>query len=138
MLGIPPPAGIASPLIATDLGEAQRVAAVFQQSTADMLDVCPRDDYNGHMKIAGVAELKARLSSFLEQVRAGNEIVVTDRGVPIARLVPMEGKPEGGERRKRLIRAGLLRPGGRLLPGPPCERSSRQLPASESSRHAQA
>jgi prevent-host-death family protein len=80
-----------------------------------MLDVCAGDDYNGHMKIAGVAELKARLSSFLEEVRAGNEIVVTDRGVPIARLVPMEGKPEGGERRKRLIRAGLLRPGrGRL------------------------
>jgi prevent-host-death family protein len=37
---------------------------------------------------AGVRELKARLSEFLGLVAAGEDVVVTDRGRPIARLVP--------------------------------------------------
>jgi prevent-host-death family protein len=36
----------------------------------------------------GVRELKARLSEFLAAAAAGEEIVVTDRGRPVARLVP--------------------------------------------------
>lgn len=36
----------------------------------------------------GVAELKAKLSEYLARVRAGEEVVVTDRGRPIARIEP--------------------------------------------------
>jgi prevent-host-death family protein len=36
----------------------------------------------------GIRELKARLSEYLGRVMAGDEVVVTDRGVPIVRLVP--------------------------------------------------
>jgi prevent-host-death family protein len=36
----------------------------------------------------GVRELKARLSEYLAAAAAGEEIVVTDRGRPVARLVP--------------------------------------------------
>ncbi|MBI2345302.1 MAG: type II toxin-antitoxin system prevent-host-death family antitoxin [Deltaproteobacteria bacterium] len=35
-----------------------------------------------------MAELKAHLSAYLRRVRAGAEVVVTDRDTPIARLVP--------------------------------------------------
>jgi prevent-host-death family protein len=35
----------------------------------------------------GVRELKARLSEFLGRVAAGEEVVVTDRGRPVARIV---------------------------------------------------
>jgi prevent-host-death family protein len=34
-----------------------------------------------------ITELRAHLSEWLEQARAGEEIIVTDRGVPIARLL---------------------------------------------------
>jgi prevent-host-death family protein len=34
----------------------------------------------------GVRELKAGLSGFLDRVASGEEIVVTDRGKPVARL----------------------------------------------------
>ena len=46
------------------------------------------------MKRAKVSELKARLSSYLRDVRNGETVVVLDRLTPIARLVPMESKPE--------------------------------------------
>jgi prevent-host-death family protein len=34
-----------------------------------------------------VSELRAHLSDYLDQARAGDEVVITDRGVPIARLL---------------------------------------------------
>jgi prevent-host-death family protein len=36
----------------------------------------------------GIRELKAHLSEYVARAAAGEEIVVTDRGRPIARLVP--------------------------------------------------
>jgi prevent-host-death family protein len=36
-----------------------------------------------------VTELRAHLSEWLERVRGGDEVVVTDRGVPVARLLGM-------------------------------------------------
>jgi prevent-host-death family protein len=35
----------------------------------------------------GVSALRAHLRDWLERARAGEEIVVTDRGVPVARLI---------------------------------------------------
>jgi prevent-host-death family protein len=37
----------------------------------------------------GVRELKAKLSEYLSRVASGEEVVVTDRGRPVARLVPL-------------------------------------------------
>ena len=34
-----------------------------------------------------VTDLRAHLSSWLERARSGHEVVITDRGVPVARLV---------------------------------------------------
>jgi len=36
----------------------------------------------------GVFEAKTTLSALLERVEAGEEVVITRRGVPVARLVP--------------------------------------------------
>lgn len=63
------------------------------------------------MRRAGVAELKARLSQYLDQVKGGQEVVVTDRGRPVAKLVPLTSAEQGRSRRERLVRAGLLIPG---------------------------
>ena len=40
-----------------------------------------------------ITQAKARLSSLLERVEAGEEIVITRRGRPIARLVPERTDP---------------------------------------------
>ena len=40
-------------------------------------------------KEIGIRELKARLSSYLRQVRTGETIIITDRGRPIGRIVPI-------------------------------------------------
>jgi prevent-host-death family protein len=41
------------------------------------------------MASIGIAALKARLSRYLEQVKGGHEVVITDRGLPVAKLVPV-------------------------------------------------
>ena len=54
----------------------------------------------------GVRELRNGLSRYLERVQGGEELVVTDRGRAIARLLPI-----GGERAlDRLIAEGLVTP----------------------------
>lgn len=70
-----------------------------------------QSDYNGQMKSVGIAELKARLTQYLRRVKAGQELVVSDRGEPIAKIVPLGREQKRGARRRRLVRAGLLHPG---------------------------
>jgi len=66
---------------------------------------------------AGVAELKAGLSRYLDRVKAGHEVVVTDRGRPVAKIVPIGAAAHRGLRRERLVREGMLLPGrGRVRP----------------------
>lgn len=40
------------------------------------------------MQLVNIHEAKTRLSKLLEQVRAGEDVVIAKAGVPIARLVP--------------------------------------------------
>ena len=56
-----------------------------------------------------VAVLKARLSEFLRRARAGETVIVTDRGRPVARLAPLEGAPAVSGRLQQLVAAGLAR-----------------------------
>ena len=63
------------------------------------------------MKKAGVAELKARLTTYLKRVKAGDEVLITERGQPVAKLVPLKGAEKRGTRRERLAKAGLLQLG---------------------------
>ncbi len=42
------------------------------------------------MKAVNIAKLKAHLSRYLRAVRRGQEIVVTDRNLPIAKVVPFQ------------------------------------------------
>ncbi len=65
------------------------------------------------MKMVGVAELKAKLSEYLDSVKAGEEVVVTERGKPVARLSrpdPVSGEVE------ELVKSGVARPPRKKLP----------------------
>ncbi len=57
-----------------------------------------------------VSELKAKLSEQLRRVKAGEEVVVTERGRPVAVLSPVPKAKAGSAELTELIRAGLVRP----------------------------
>jgi prevent-host-death family protein len=68
-----------------------------------------------------VSDLRARLSEWLERARDGEEVVVTDRGIPVARLLGINAKAtlerlaaDGAigrpERTKRATATGRSRP----------------------------
>jgi len=68
------------------------------------------------MKTAAVSELKARLSEYLNQVKAGTEVLVTDRGKPVARIVPVSRTMDLKESLVRMEKQGLIRLGSGKLP----------------------
>jgi prevent-host-death family protein len=51
-----------------------------------------------------VSTLRAELADWIERVRAGEEVVVTDRGTPVARLVSVDTAPL----LERLIQCGVV------------------------------
>ncbi len=60
------------------------------------------------MRTTGIADLKASLSETLARVKAGEEVLVTEHGRPIARIVPLSSAaPEAAT--DELVRAGILR-----------------------------
>ena len=65
------------------------------------------------MIVTTIATLKASLSELLAGVKAGEEVVVTDRGRPVARIVPYES---AGAELDDLVRAGRVRRSRGSLP----------------------
>ncbi|MCU0270486.1 MAG: type II toxin-antitoxin system prevent-host-death family antitoxin [Acidimicrobiales bacterium] len=70
---------------------------------------------------AGVRELRDHLSRYLEVVRAGHEVTVTDHGKAVARLVPLD-QPRPLD---RLIAEGIVTP----APAPKRPRTRRGIAA---------
>ena len=69
------------------------------------------------MKAVAVSKLKATLSEHLARVKAGEEIVVTERRRPIAKLVPLSrAEARVSAELQALARAGLVRLGSGRLP----------------------
>ena len=67
------------------------------------------------MKSVNIAELKNRLSVYLNDVKAGEEILVRDRDQPVARIVPLARSRDDDEELLSLASQGKLRLGeGRL------------------------
>jgi len=67
------------------------------------------------MKTVRIAELKARLSEYLREVRRGQTLTILDRETPVARLVPYEAAPALVIRRPK---PGSPPPGQVPLPPP--------------------
>lgn len=63
------------------------------------------------MKVATVANAKSHLSSLLADVEAGEEIVITRRGRPIARLVPEPGTACNWDELEAWVESGPPAPG---------------------------
>ena len=68
------------------------------------------------MRTAAIAKLKAGLSGFLESVKNGEQVVVTDRGRPVALIIPIDPNISEDARRAELIAKGLVKPGSGPIP----------------------
>jgi len=68
--------------------------------------------YNYEMNVAtsrskvGIRDLKNGLSGYLDRVKAGEEVIVTDRGRPIARLCAIDA---ADDHLAELVAAGVVR-----------------------------
>jgi prevent-host-death family protein len=68
------------------------------------------------MRTTTITEAKNGLSALIDRVRAGESIVILDRGTPVARLEPVANDPDASGRIKRLERAGIVRAGSAAPP----------------------
>ncbi len=68
------------------------------------------------MKSSTITEAKSGLSALIDRARAGETVLITDRGVPVARLEPVSTSTDPTGRADRLTRVGLMRPGSGALP----------------------
>jgi len=60
------------------------------------------------MRTVNVAKLKDQLSKYLTFAKAGEEVVIRDRNLPVAKLVPFPAE-EADSAELRLVAAGKLR-----------------------------
>lgn len=66
------------------------------------------------MRSTNIADLRNRLTQYLQEVRAGEEIVVRDRQRPIAKIVPFTVDDDADD--AALVASGLMRKGSGALP----------------------
>lgn len=69
------------------------------------------------MKTATITELKNQLSSIIDRVRAGESVLVTDRGQPVVRIEPVGADADDDARLARLERTGVVRKPSAAAPG---------------------
>ena len=68
------------------------------------------------MYTAAVSEIKASLSEYLGKVKAGEDILITERGRPIARIVPLQRDGQITGQLEHLEKRGLIKIGCGGLP----------------------
>ena len=67
------------------------------------------------MRSTNIADLRNRLTQYLREVRAGEEIIVRDRQRPIAKIVPFTVDGDDVDD-VALVAAGLMRKGSGTVP----------------------
>ena len=80
------------------------------------------------MSAVGIKELKNRLTHYVRRTKQGEEIVVTERGKPVALLTPIDGAIRGTTVEAKLAR--LAAQGRVTLPSRPPVRRTRLVKAS--------
>jgi prevent-host-death family protein len=62
------------------------------------------------MRTANIGQLKNQLSAYIKHVRNGEEVIVCDRNVPVARILPFEPHDDFDAEEAALIAAGKMTP----------------------------
>ena len=64
--------------------------------------------------IVEIRDLKAQLNKYIQQVKAGETVIITEQGKPIGRIMPIESSTE--IKLKELEQTGVLAWSGSKLP----------------------
>jgi prevent-host-death family protein len=62
----------------------------------------------------GTRELKNRLSEYLRRVKAGETVIITERGKPVGQILPVQANLT--DRLKKLAQAGVVEWNGQPVP----------------------
>ena len=62
----------------------------------------------------GIRELKNRLSEYLRRVKAGETVIITERGKPVGQIMPIQADLTG--RLKKMVEAGVVEWNGQPIP----------------------
>ena len=91
-------------------GSADRTVAEMADAGKDTCGAF-RKDHNGPMTTASITETKRSFSALLDRVKAGETVTITDRGVPVAQIVPLNGGADADwdAHMQRLAREGIVR-----------------------------
>jgi prevent-host-death family protein len=60
------------------------------------------------MKTANIAELRNHLSRYLSEVKRGDEVLVSERNVPFAKIVPLEHTDDYDAEEMELVAKGAM------------------------------
>ncbi|MBA3640982.1 MAG: type II toxin-antitoxin system prevent-host-death family antitoxin [Acidobacteriota bacterium] len=63
------------------------------------------------MRKAGVREARQDLTGLLDDVRRGREVVITERGRPVARLVPIKSQSSFPDLKRVRLKSRTVEPG---------------------------
>ncbi len=61
----------------------------------------------------GIRDLKARLSHYVRQVKSGETVIITERGKPVGRIVPIEKSLD--EKMQELVDSGFMTWSGKKI-----------------------
>lgn len=83
------------------------------------------------MKSASISEAKNRLSAYIDLVRKGETVLITDRNIPVAQLVPLQAAASADEEAwlVSLERKGLVRRAGKRGASALLKKAPRKLPS---------
>lgn len=62
------------------------------------------------MRTAKISELKAKLSAHIEFVKRGEEVLILDRNIPVARLISVGPSVDQDARMSSLVAKGIITP----------------------------
>lgn len=66
------------------------------------------------VKTVGTRELKNHLSEYLRRVKAGETVIITERGKPVGQIMPIQA--DLTSRLKELVKAGVVEWNGQPVP----------------------
>src|SRR5208282_326258 len=104
---------LSAPFILSSLQIFSKLAKNRPKRLKNDVSLSLHHGYNSHkrflpMRSVNVAELKNRLSKYLTFAKSGEEIIIRDRNLPVAKLVPFTSD-DASEEELLLVAAGKMR-----------------------------
>ena len=92
------------PRCSRSLGMRSQGNALYESLMANLA----KWEYHPTMRTVNIGELKNQLSGYLQYVKNGEEVVIRDRSIPVARILPFR-HGSGWAQESKLVASGALK-----------------------------